>query len=54
MNGDTSPRMTTAEGLGRFHKELTDQGITDALADDLVRQAATVILEDGLTVKPDV
>ena len=53
MNGDTPPRITTAEGLGRFRKELRDQGITDSLADDLVRQAATALLEDGLVVKSD-
>lgn len=52
MNGDTPPRITTAEALGRFRTELAAQGITGNLADDLVRDAsAQLISESGLGVK---
>lgn len=46
--------ITTAKGLGRFRKELTAEGIPDELADDLVREAARQILQDGLAVNDDV
>ena len=43
---------STAEFLGTFRKELTDYGIQDPLLDDLVRLAASNLLDsDGLVVK---
>ena len=46
--------LSTAERLGKFHKELLAQGIRLDVADSLVRDAAHTIVEnDGLRVKRD-
>jgi hypothetical protein len=43
--------MPHAEALGKFRKELIDNGIPNHLADDLVREAARSLLDSGLIVK---
>ena len=50
---DTYP--TTARALGKFRTELLDSGVPADLADDIVRDAARVIVaDDGLGVEADV
>lgn len=45
---------TTAEHLGKYRSELVSNGIIDPdLLNSLVRDAASVILADGLVVKGD-
>lgn len=43
--------LTTAQILGRFHKELIDEGVTGNIVDDLVRIAAHHELDNRLVVK---
>ncbi|WP_163185980.1 hypothetical protein [Cellulosimicrobium sp. SL-1] len=51
MSTESEPR-TTANVLGKFRKELTENGIPDDVADDLVREAGiTEIRNDGWSVK---
>lgn len=44
---DTMRDTPTAMYLGRFRKELIDQGFTPDEAFGLVKQAAALMLEDG-------
>jgi len=43
--------LTTAQALGRFRKELVEEGVSPELADALTLQASQSLLEDGFEVR---
>jgi hypothetical protein len=42
---------STAQVLGKFRKELLEEGIPFDVADDLVRAAASMLIDNALVVK---
>lgn len=44
-------KLTTAQALGRFRRELADEGFGPAQIDELVRDAFRTLIENGLAVK---
>jgi hypothetical protein len=52
MSDDVKKTITTAEFLGKFHKELADSGLPSDLISKLVVRAADTVLEnDGISVR---